>query len=180
MIDVLSIKNGDIKAFEQAYHQWSAKVYTFILKQCHTEEIAEEVVQLVFMRLWEKRANLSMEHSLSSQLFRMSKTIFIDELRKTAQSRKYQQNLQQSGVPVFSENTLEHKEALEMVYQAIEQMPPVRKQIFMMSRMEHLSCKEIAAKLSISPKTVENHISLALKHLRRISPLIFILPFIKF
>ena len=180
MIDVLSIKNSDLKAFELAYHRWSGKVYTFIWKQCHSEEIAEEVVQLVFIRLWEKRENLSLEHTLSSQLFRMSKTIFIDELRKTAQSRKYQENLQQSAAMVFSENTFEYKEALELVYQAIDRMPPVRKQIFIMSRMQHLSCKEIAAKLSISPKTVENHITLALKYLRGISPLVLILPYIKF
>jgi RNA polymerase sigma-70 factor (family 1) len=177
MNNVLSIKNGSVKAFELAYHFWSGKIYTFILKQCHSEEIAEEVVQLVFIRLWEKRGNLSLEHSLSSQLFRMSKTIFIDELRKTANSRKFQERLQHSEI-AFTENTLEHKEALEIVYQAIDQMPPVRKQIFMMSRMEHLSYNEIAAKLSISPKTVENHIALALKYLRGVSSLLIVLHFL--
>ena len=174
MNDVLSIKNGSVKAFELAYHFWSGKIYTFIIKQCHSAEIAEEVVQLVFIRLWEKKDKLSLDHTLSTQLFRMSKTIFIDELRKTASSRKYQEHLQQTE-NAFTENTLEHKEALEIVYQAIDQMPPVRKQVFMMSRMEHLSHQEIAAKLSISPKTVENHIALALKYLREVSPLLIIL-----
>jgi len=177
MNEVLSIKNGCVKTFELAYHCWSGKIYTFIFKQCHSEEIAEEVVQLVFIRLWEKKDKLSLEHSLSTQLFRMSKTIFIDELRKTASSRKYQERLQHTK-NAFTENTLEHKEALEIVYQAIDQMPPVRKQIFIMSRMEHLSHQEIAAKLSISPKTVENHITLALKYLRGISPLLIILHFL--
>ncbi|SHG44467.1 RNA polymerase sigma-70 factor [Pedobacter caeni] len=175
MNDVFSIKNGSIKAFESAYHHWSGRIYTFILKQCHSEEIAEEVVQLAFVRLWEKREQLSLEHNLSTQLFRMSKTIFIDELRKTAQSRKYQERVQRSGAASFTENTLEHKEALQIVYQAIEQMPPVRKQIFLMSRMEHLSYQEIAEKLGISPKTVENHMALALKYLRGFTPLMIVL-----
>lgn len=177
MNDVLSIKNGSVKAFELAYHFWSGKIYTFIFRQCHSAEIAEEVVQQVFIRLWEKKDKLSLQHNLSTQLFRMSKTIFIDELRKTASSRKYQERIQHIE-NAFTENTLEHKEALEIVYQAIDQMPPVRKQIFIMSRMEHLSHHEIAAKLSISPKTVENHIALALKYLRGICPLLIVLHFL--
>ncbi|WP_432713243.1 RNA polymerase sigma-70 factor [Pedobacter sp.] len=175
MDDVFSIKNGNIKAFELAYHQWSGKVYSFVLKQCRREEIAEEVVQQVFIRLWEKKENLSLEFNLSTQLFRMSKTIFIDELRKAAHSRKYQEKIEQSKSLHFTENTLEHKEALENVYQAIGKMPPIRRKVFMMSRMEHLSNKEIASKLSISTRTVENHMALALKYLRNYSPLLIVL-----
>lgn len=70
MKEVLSIKNGSVKSFEEAYHSWSEKIYTFIFRQCNSEEIADEVVQQVFVRLWEKRANLSLEHSLSIQLSR--------------------------------------------------------------------------------------------------------------
>jgi RNA polymerase sigma-70 factor (family 1) len=177
MDEVFSIKNGSIKAFEAAYHQWSGKIYTFIFRSCNSEAIAEDVVQQVFVRLWEKRENLSSDHSLSTQLFRMSKTIFIDELRKTARSRKYQERLQ-LGKESFTEDTLDHKEALAIVYNAIEQLPPVRKRIFLMSRMEHLSYNEIAEKLSISPKTVENHIALALRYLRGFTPLLIVLQFL--
>jgi len=177
MEEVFSIKNGSIKAFEAAYHHWSGKIYFFIFRQCNSEAIAEDVVQQVFVRLWEKRESLSSDHSLSVQLFRMSKTIFIDELRKSAQSRRYQERLQQGTVDSV-ENTLEHKEALQIVYNAIEQMPPVRKRIFLMSRMEHLSYNEIAEKLSISPKTVENHIALALRYLRGFTPLLIVLQFL--
>jgi len=172
--EVLAIKNGDKKSFESAYYNWSSKVYYFILRQSGSEDIAMEVVQQVFVRLWDKREGLSEEHTLSIQLFRMAKTIFVDELRKAAQSRKYIQYIQ-SKDQIFAENTLEHKEALGIVYRAIERMPAVRKQIFLMSRMEHLSYQQIAQKLSISPKTVENHIGLALRFLRGISPLLIAL-----
>jgi len=174
MNEVLSIKNGDQKAFELAYHNWSGKIYFFILKQSGSEDIATEVVQQVFVRLWEKREKLSEEHTLNTQLFRMSKTIFIDELRKAAQSRRYREKIHSTTEP-FVENTLEHKEALGIIYHAIDQMPKVRKQIFRMSRMEHLTYQQIATRLSISPKTVENHIGLALRFLKEISPLIIAL-----
>jgi RNA polymerase sigma-70 factor (family 1) len=174
MDEIFSIKNGSIKAFEAAYYHWSGKVYYYIYKQCDSEAIAEEVVQQVFLRLWEKRDQLSTAHPLSTQLFRISRTIFIDELRKTAQSRRYKQALQQ-GKEAFTENTLEHKETLQKVYSAIDQMPPVRKRIFIMSRMEHLSYNQIAEQLSISPKTVENHIALALRYLRGFTPMLIVL-----
>ena len=175
METIFSIKNGCIKTFDATYQNWSGKIYTFIFRQCRDEVIAEEVVQQVFVRLWEKRENLSLEYSLSSQLFRMSKTIYIDELRKAARFRKYQTKVQTLVDIRYEENSFEHKETLEMVYATIEQMPPVRKKIFQMSRMQHLSYREIADQLSISPKTVENHISLALKDLRGITPLLIVL-----
>jgi RNA polymerase sigma-70 factor (family 1) len=174
MDEVFSIKNGNVRAFECAYHQWSSKIYIFILKQCGSEDIAEEVVQQVFVRLWEKRLNLSLDHSLSTQLFRMSTTIFIDELRKAAQCRKYQESMLQKEEDLV-ENTLEHKERLQLVYSAIDRMPPMRRQVFMMSRMEHRSYSEIAEKLGISPKTVENHINLALRYLRAFVNLIVLI-----
>ncbi len=173
MDDVFSIKNGNVQAFECAYRQWSDRIYFFVFKQCRSEDIAEEVVQQVFVRLWEKRANLSLNHSLSTQLYRMSTTIFIDELRKAAQCRKYQENLRQKEEDLV-EDTLEHKETLQLVYSAIDRMPPMRRQVFMMSRMEHRSYSEIAEKLAISPKTVENHITLALKYLRRFVPVLIL------
>jgi len=167
MNEVLSIKNGSVKSFEQAYYSWSEKIYTFVFRQCNSEEIADEVVQQVFVRLWEKRENLSLEHSLNIQLFRMSRTIFIDELRRAARARHYLDELQQKKTQNFTEDNFEGKETLQMVNNAIESMPPVRKQVFLMSRIEHLSHQQIAEKLGISPKTVENHINLALKYLRR-------------
>lgn len=175
MNEVLSIKNGSVKSFEQAYYTWSEKIYTFLLRQCNSEEIADEVVQQVFVRLWEKRANLSLEHSLNVQLFRMTRTIFIDELRKAARARRYQVELQQKKLKDFTEDNFEDKETLQLVHNAIESMPPVRKQVFLMSRNEHLSHQQIAEKLGLSPKTVENHIGLALKYLRRFTLLMAIL-----
>jgi RNA polymerase sigma-70 factor (family 1) len=175
MNEVLSIKNGSVKSFEQAYHLWSEKIYTFIFRQCRSEEIADEVVQQVFVRLWEKRANLSTEYPLNVQLFRMSRTIFIDELRRAARARRYLDELQQKKMGSFMEDNFEDKETLRLIHNAIAGMPAIRKQVFLMSREEHLSHQQIAEKLGISPKTVENHIGLALKYLRRFTVLMVLL-----
>jgi RNA polymerase sigma-70 factor (family 1) len=175
MNELLSIKNGSVKSFEEAYHLWSEKIYTFIFRQCGSEEIADEVVQQVFVRLWEKRMNLSLDYPLNVQLFRMSRTIFIDELRNAARARRYLDNLQQKKIRDFTEDNFEDKEVLQLVNKAIESMPPVRKQVFLMSRTEYLSHQQIAERLGISSKTVENHIGLALKYLRRFTLLMALL-----
>jgi RNA polymerase sigma-70 factor (ECF subfamily) len=125
--------------------------------------MAEEVVQLTFIRLWEKRENLSSEYSLSAQIFRIAGTILIDQLRKEAVGKKHLTVVENDYAMQNEVNQPEMHHALE---QAIEQMAPVRRKVFKLSKVEGYSYKEIAEMLSISPKTVENHISQALKQLR--------------
>lgn len=162
-----SIKDGCITTFENVYETYCDRIYSYIIKQCQSESLADEVVQQTFVRLWEKKSLLSLEHTLESQLFRMAKTIFIDELRKAAHQRRYLESLQLNLYLENMEEKIEQKSELELVLSLIDDMPPKRKQVFLMSRLENLSYLEIAEKLSISPRTVENHISLAIKQLRR-------------
>lgn len=125
--------------------------------------MAEEVVQLTFIRLWEKRENLSAEYHLSTQIFRIAGTILIDQLRKEAVNQKHLSVVEDDYT---FKPAADQPEMLHALEQAIEQMAPVRKKVFKMSKVEGYSYKEIAEMLSISPKTVENHISQALKQLR--------------
>lgn len=175
MDDLEKIRGGCIATFERVYHSYCNRIYSYILKQCRSESIADEVVQGVFVRLWEKKLQLSSDHPLEAQLFRMAKTIFIDELRKAAHQRRYLESLQLKHYLESIEEKIEHKSELEQVLSLINDMPPKRKQVFLMSRFEHCSYLEISEKLSISPRTVENHIALALKQLRRLMGLFLIL-----
>lgn len=168
MNDIIAIKNGCKITFEKVYNTYFDKIYSFVFNQCKSETVSEEVVQQVFVKLWEKRDRLSIEYPLEVQLYRMTKSLFIDELRKEAHRRKYLESLENKYCLEYSNERLEQKDELESVFAIINKMPPKRKAIFMMSRVENLSYKEIAEILSVSPRTVENHISLAIKHLRQI------------
>jgi RNA polymerase sigma-70 factor (ECF subfamily) len=167
MKDLKLIKKGCTITFESIYNAYSDRIYSYVFRQCRSESIADEVVQHVFVRLWEKRSLLSLEHTLESQLFRMAKTIYIDELRKAAHRRRYLESQQLNQYLESIEEKIEYKNELELVLSLIDDMPPKRKQVFLMNRVENFSYLEISKKLSISPRTVENHIALALKHLRR-------------
>lgn len=167
---------GNQFAFEAVFHAFHPKVYGYILQKTHSAYMAEEVVQLAFIKLWHYRESLDPEVSLSAQVFRVAKTTLIDQLRKEAvRSRLLTQGeakgTAQSESP--TENALkrlEEKELAERIQQVVRSMPGVRQRVFAMSRFKGMSYKEIADALSISVRTVENHIAQALKQLRHNIP----------
>jgi len=158
---ITELTSGCLQTFQSVYRLYNQKLYAYILKKTNSEYMAEEVVQLTFIRLWEKRKNLSAEYSISAQIFKMAGTILIDQLRKEAISQKHLSIVETESAQPGTQDL-----DLEILEQAIEQMAPVRKKVFKLSKLDGYSYKEIAELLSISPKTVENHMSKALKQLR--------------
>ncbi|AFD06271.1 RNA polymerase sigma factor [Solitalea canadensis] len=169
-MDLISlVKAGELSAFKKVYAKFHEKLYFFVLKQTNSAYLAEEVVQLTFIKLWERREQLSDDYLLSVQVFRIARTVMIDELRKQTTIRKGMENIlaEQKEEPVTPlAESITYKEALASIDKAIEYLPPKRREIFKLSRYEGYSHKKIAELLSISPKTVENQISQALKQLR--------------
>lgn len=161
------IRLGNMDAFRMVYQMYHQKLYFFTLKHVQSAYVAEETVQLAFIRLWERRESLSPEVPVSQQLFRIGKSIMIDLLRK--------QYVRDRHMGVYSEGLdgeqpafdLDRKEELERVFLCIENLSPVRRHVFRMSRLEGWSHKQIAEELSISPRTVENHILRAVHQLRK-------------
>ncbi|HVU58280.1 MAG TPA: sigma-70 family RNA polymerase sigma factor [Puia sp.] len=166
------IKAGDIVSFHTAYQLYHTKLYFYALKNTRSAYLAEETVQLTFIKLWENKHSLSPDIDLSVQLFRVAKSTMIDLLRKEIRRQDHQATLSASNQT--SENPdPSGKDDLRHVYDAIEQMAPVRRKVFRLSRLEGLSHKEIARQLSISPKTVENHIGRAIRQLKDVLTLFF-------
>lgn len=169
---ILELKSGNRQVFYAVFRQYHAKLYQYIYKYTHNSYYAEETVQLTFIRLWEKRENLSEQYTLSIQLFRIAKSTLIDLTRKEKlRDTRELSDMFISG-PTESERLM-YKEQLEKVLSAIDELPAQSKKIFQLSRLEDLSHKEISARLSISPKTIEAHITKALKHLRKTFLLLF-------
>ena len=164
---VSAIKNGNENIYEQVFNEYHSKLYAFILSKTNATFIAEEVTQIAFIKLWQYRTSLNEDLPISTQLFRIARTSLIDVLRKEACRLKA---LGPVAVEVVTTNTIEediyHKELLEKLNKAINNLPVARRKVFQLSRFEGLSYKEIANELSLSTKTVEHHIALALKQLR--------------
>lgn len=179
---VAAIKNGDEFIYEQVFNEYHAKLYFFILKKTSSEYLAEEVVQLTFIKLWNYKSSLNEDYTISTQLFRIASTTLIDLLRKQSNNRSMLIDLMHEIRPEVSDPGLlyNQKEFLKQVTDVINRMPEMQRKTFQMSRVDGLSYNEIAEKLSISIKTVEVHIGRALKKIRKQLPILVLVPWIYF
>lgn len=168
------LKRGDEFVFGEVCKEFHQKIYYYVLSKTKSTYLAEEVTQLTLIKLWKNRTRLQENVSLPSQVIQIAKTTCIDLLRK--EGNRARLLVMKGGVePSTSIETLNGRELQSVLKQEVQKMPPIRKMVFELSRYEEKSNKEIADLLSVSTKTVENHITLALKQLRRV--LVFLIFF---
>lgn len=163
------LQKGDMQSFDLVYKAYSQRLYGFAFSILKNHEDSKEIVQETFLKLWNSREQLKSDQSLKAYLFKISYNISIDLIRLRLKSEKYQAYLKLH----FSENTgdvenlADYHELSDTIEQIVAEFPEQRQRIFRMSREEGLSHAEIADKLGITSKTVENHINLALKTVRK-------------
>lgn len=168
---VSALKNGSYEAFDALYMAYSPLVERFAYALLKNRSEVEDLSQNVFLKLWEIRSRLDSVNSFRSYLFTMVRNAIIDVLSKRKTSPDI--NLLPEAVlkDVSSADVLSSIDARKMgliINMAVSLMPEQRRKVFIMSRKEGASHKEIAASLGISVKTVEYHISKALSTLREI------------
>lgn len=161
-------KEGDTEAFDMLYRAYSKKLYHFALGLTKDKEVSEDLIQEVFVSLWEKRSQLNPKLNFDNYIF----TIVYNAIRKYFRKR----SLESKAVDFLFENAPEnlngadgiyiYNELLELANQSIEKLPPKRKKVYKLSKQEGLKIKEIAEKMDISTRTAENHLAKALKYLK--------------
>lgn len=159
----------DIRSnFDQIYVTYYFRMYRFAKEYVLFDEDAENIVQDVFLLLWEKRDVLDINISLMSYLFSLVKNKSLDYIRHRLVVEEYQQELKAKLSSLESLNyTLTSEEDIESILtEAINKLPERCREIFLKSRLEGKRNREIAEELSISASTVENQITIALKKLR--------------
>jgi len=161
---ILQLQQDDKKVFEIIFKFYYAGLVVYADKVIRNTEVSEDIVQSVFMKLWEDRKSLKI-HSLRSYLGAAVKNRSIDLIRNQRVQDKYSEYLREKDQQP-DDDFYTFRELSELVSQAIEKLPPRCREIFEMSRSLHLTTNDIAAKLHISKRTVETQISHALKILR--------------
>lgn len=161
-------KAGDRQAFTHLFYSFNRRVYYFALSLLRNENEAEEVVQEIFVKIWESRHQLDEAYSFSSFLFTVTKNHILNRLRRKAHEQHYQDYCRKtfSDFGNFTDNEVEYREMQRLVKEAVATLSPRKQEIFILSREGRLTYREIAAKLNISVKTVENQMIFALKQLR--------------
>ena len=165
---VLALKDGNLRAFSELFDRYGKRLYRFSMGYLKSAENAEEIVQEVFMKIWNNREDLSAQKSFESYLFTISKNGILNTIRKSKSEQVYLNYVKiHPEKNVLLDDELNFKELEKAYKEAIEQLSPRRKEIYILSREQFLSNAEIAKKMNISIKTVENQMTSALSEIRQ-------------
>lgn len=161
------LKRGNEKAYSFLLNCYHHRLCVYANSLINDKSVAEDIVQNVFVRIWEKRKNLKTHFSIKSFLYRSVYNEFIDQNRK----RKSVTALEKKYIDALGNIVKEDNDALEklfsMVQKEIQKLPPKCRMIFLLSKKEGLSNIEIAEHLDLSIKTIESHITKAFSILRK-------------
>ena len=163
------MQKGDIFAFNELFLKYSHKVYNFAIKHMEHEEDVKDLVQDVFIKIWNKRKDIDEKQSFNGYLFAITLNMIRKYFRKKVKDYKLVDRWLENTKSYSEETklTIEYNSFRERTDKILNELPPKRKTVFILSREQGLSAEDIARVMNISKKTVENHLNLALRYLRK-------------
>lgn len=166
---LVRLAEGDQYAFEQIYLSYSPKIYRKILQLVKQPAIAEELLQDVFVKIWEKRQVLDNEKSFKSYLYTIAKNMVVDLFRRAALDRQMLEKfiIDNTELHYPFEPTEDHEAQSKIIIQkALETLPLQRKRIYTLIKLEGKSYEEVAELLGVSTSTINDHVVKATKSLK--------------
>lgn len=162
------LAEGDHTAFKQVYRMYFPRIHAFAYGFLKNKDEADELTQMVFIKLWDKHELFSEVRNFDSYLFTLTKYTVFNYIRA-----KHMLPISDEDIPDQCNQDTPYDKLIAndlrlLIDLTVSQMPPKRQQIFRMSRLEGVSNEEIAERLGIQKKTVENHLNLALNELRKV------------
>lgn len=166
---LLRLRQDDKVAFYNLYERYSKRLYSFVFRFIKQESDTEEIVQEVFVKIWEKRRTIDAYSSFESFLFTIAYNSTISLFRKRINEKKYLEHLyalqKESIVPELNDE-IQFNDLKEQVSYLIEGLTPRQKEIYKLSRESGLTYQEIGNKLNISSTTVKKHMANTLSYLK--------------
>lgn len=168
--DLISkIQDGSYEAFEILYNRYKKKLYAFSYKYLKNHSDAEELLQVIFVSLWDHRKSLNDSLSVRNYLYRCATNKIYDHLRKIYVHNKFveHQRINERSDNNTTIDEIYYKDLKESIDLLMEDLPPQQKNIFFLSRYKYLSNKDIAEKLNLSVRTVETQIYNVIKTFKK-------------
>lgn len=165
---IADLKKGSKEAFDEIYRLYAGRLMAYCTQYTKCREDAEEIVQDVFVALWNSRQTIRQEETLRSLLFTISKHRVINAYRSTLNSPVYEDYVDYQNELSADEDyhRLEYEQYVRIVKDAIRRLPSTQQRVITLSRFSQLSNKEIAERLSLSEQTVKNQLSIGGKATR--------------
>jgi len=165
---LLQLAEGNIYAYRFLFDHHFSDLCNFLLIYLHSRELSEEVALDIYTYIWEKRKTLQIKATFKSFLFAAAKNKAITSYRKEHQ--KIFTSIETNELVIPGDSSfqfwMENNELRDLINDAISKLPEKSRQIYLMAWEENLSYNDIATKLGLSPKTIENHVGIALCKLR--------------
>lgn len=165
---LIRLKNGDDLAFRLIYDRYKDSLGHSLLRLMKSEVLAEEVLQDIFLKIWEHRKSIDVTRSFKSYLFRIAENRVYDVFRRTTKEAAILKEIIVANTELYThvEEVLIQKENTAFLERLLSQLPNQRKRVFTACKLEEKSYQEVADELGISINTVNDHVQKAMQYLR--------------
>jgi len=162
------LKKDDKSAVDELFGYYYPRLYHFSKSILKIETEIDDILQEVFVKIWLNRQKISSAETFNAYIFTITKNEVLNLIRSKLKDHTFKEELYLRSVAeeYQTQNHLEYNEIKIAIDRLVEDLPEKRKQVFILSRTEGLSNKEIALQLNISEKTIEDHITHAIKHIK--------------
>lgn len=162
------ISHDDRTAYTELYRRYTMLLLNHAYTRVHCRDQAKDVVQEVFVNLWDKRKELIINKNVSAFLYKSVRNIILNQIAHQQVSDKYISSIEDFALKneAMADHLIREKQYAQLIQEEIGKLTPKMREVFELSRTEYLSHKEIALRLNISEQTVSKHISNALRTLR--------------
>jgi len=166
---LIKVAHGDENSFRQLFDQYRQKIYSLSMYLTHCEYIAEEITQEVFLKIWENRKQLDKVDYFNAYLRTIASHVASNYMKRLANEKFILQKIANESIQSgdTTDDTLNFNEYQEILEQAIENLPPQQKKVYLLSRFEGLKNDAIAERMKISPYTVKEYMKNALSSIRK-------------
>lgn len=158
---IIKVAQGDERAFGELYETYHQKLGSYIFRITESRELAEEVVQDVFLKIWQNRETLAPISNFNSYLFVISKNHALNCLKKLIKDKQYQTSLSDNDAVADIPDETEPNPFYSILDEAIDALPPQQKKVYLLSRHKRMKYAEIATALDLSHETVKKYLKLA-------------------
>nr|WP_319572243.1 RNA polymerase sigma-70 factor [uncultured Draconibacterium sp.] len=163
-----ALAQDDEASLEKLFNHYYPRLFNFSKSILKLEDGIDDILQEVFVKIWKNRKNINSAATFNSYIFIITRNLLLNELRRQLSFQNTKEEVKRLSLAneySLSEQ-IDYQELKEKIDAFVEELPDRQKEVFLLSRSEGLSHKEIAEKLGIKPKTVEYHITLAVRSLK--------------